>query len=123
MESRGLSIRGCDPNQLADALRGRNYVLVFSSDRFFVLCMERYYFRASSKLMAVAILDFDDGLCNVRVVAGGGKDFLGISWGAEKSLSHRVIKDLEEVCKQKGWQTTTQQQKEKTYDSGIIRKG
>jgi hypothetical protein len=75
----------------------------YESGSVHVFGNEEYFFRISSNLLTVVILDIREktGSARLTVTSGGGKTgFLPpIGWGAERSANEDFIGNLTEICK------------------------
>jgi hypothetical protein len=69
---------------------------------------EKFYFRISSNLLSVIILNYTfKNSCEIEVIAGGGKyGLLSFSWGAEDSMRDLIIGFLKELWSSKSWSCT-----------------
>jgi len=73
-----------------------------------IVFAERYYLRNNSNLLTVAICrPTSPHEYHVMVVTGGGATgFLNITWGAEGSRNKQVLRTIEDICTDNGWEVS-----------------
>jgi molybdopterin biosynthesis enzyme MoaB len=101
-----LRIEGQDLGGLVDLLEsGLAGRYVSASEELVVLASERFYLRTGSDLLTVVILKLlaKDRYEVEVITGGGGTGPFGITFGAEKHRSSKVVEALEEICRANSW--------------------
>jgi len=70
---------------------------------------ERYYFRINSSVLTVVMcIPSNQGEYRLRIVSGGGTaGFLEFTWGTEASANSKVLKLLQAICRESGWEVSS----------------
>ena len=112
MKVANLTIKGKDIKRIISILSEDKSVYygdkphIYKTKNLVVLMREDYYYRISSTLMAVIILNFKSDIeVDIELVVSGGKSggFMH-SWGAEDSENRTIIKKIMEICNENSWE-------------------
>jgi hypothetical protein len=115
VEQATAHIEGVERDVLVDALKEElDDYLLYGYDNVVIFFIERYYLRVNSNLMTAAILNFlGPDKCTVELTSGGGgQGLLGITWGSELSGNGKVLDLIEDLCEERGWQLSVDEEKE-----------
>lgn len=119
MEFGKISIKGEGVYSIVNILSGLRFeaqvgeLYINKLDNAAVLIREEYFERIGSTLLSVAIIKFiSDEIVEIEITAGGGKDSLLFSFGAEIAENRRVVSEVIDICKEKGWSVISIEPKE-----------
>ena len=113
MEVTSLKIAGKKLELLIDKLKptfksDSGEVFTHVSDHTVILVSENFYFRVSSNLLSVLIINTaDNDQYEITVVTGGGASgFFRMTLDSERHRNKKVLGFIETICTKNGWSIT-----------------
>lgn len=81
---------------------------IMSGEDVYIIYGEKYYYRNKSRIFAtIAMHRTADNECSINILLGGGSGGATLTLGAEKNLMDKIMKRIQGISKDNGWELTT----------------